>query len=182
MAQRSNTFIGLWALLLGLVLCAPAAAFKLITEEEASLPDDLFEDRLRDPFPGPVIDIMGCPQEEFAFPVELTLELRSFAGATIDLDSLRVVYLKQPKINLTARIREANAIRQASDQRVVIAIHNAEVPPGQHHLQVWARDTRNKDNAVYLKLDVAARQGKPVWSWTANAARRSRFAADAGCP
>ncbi|MGZ8242548.1 hypothetical protein [Methylomagnum sp.] len=71
MAKPSKILIGVLFLLSGLCQLGSALAFKLITEEEAKLPDDIIEDRLRDPFPGPVINILGCPKEAYAFPVEL---------------------------------------------------------------------------------------------------------------
>lgn len=180
MSHRLKALVGLSLLLFGLGHHGAASAFKLITEEEAKLPDDVIQDRLRDPFPGPVINIVGCPKEAYALPVELTVELKAFAGANIDMDSLRVVYMKQPRVNLTPRIREANAIRQ-SDNKVVIAIQNAEIPPGQHQIQVWAKDSRNKDSETYLSIDVQPQQGRPVWSWSSNSRRRSWFDAIGGC-
>jgi hypothetical protein len=181
MTKRRRQLIGILSLLWGLCHCGSTLAFTLITEDEARLPDDTVEDRLRDPFPGPVIHILGCPKEVFAFPMDLTLELKAFAGASIDVDSLRVVYMKQPRVNLTSRIRAANAIRPAADNKVVISIQDAEIPVGQHTLQVWAKDSRDKDSETYFSLDVKAQQDKPVWSWNSKSARRSLFDTLRGC-
>ncbi|MGZ8219961.1 hypothetical protein [Methylomagnum sp.] len=71
MAKPSKILIGVLFLLSGLCQLGSALAFKLITEEEAKLPDDIIEDRLRDPFPGPVgpvINILGCPKEPTPSP------------------------------------------------------------------------------------------------------------------
>jgi hypothetical protein len=177
MSTGTQRLIGTLCLLWGLGYCGSTAAFKLITEEEAKYPDDPVDDRLRDPFPGPVINILGCPKEVFALPMDLTLELKAFGGATIDMDSLRVTYMKQPRVNLTSRIRAANAIKAAGNNKVVISIEDAEIPVGQHTLQVWAKDSRNKDSKTLFVVDVQTRQDKPVWSWDSKTLRHSFFAA-----
>jgi hypothetical protein len=152
----------------------PTQAYTLITADEAKLPDAV-EERKRDPFPGPVIDVLGCQKEAFALPVALTVELKAFAGAKIDADTLRVVYMKVPKVDLTSRIRDVQGIKTTPDKKVVISIRDAEIPLGKHQIQVWAKDSRNKDSAAYFNIDVANQSGRPIWSWSSSLQRPSLF-------
>jgi hypothetical protein len=67
-------------------------------------------------------------------PVHLKLQFRAFGGAAIDPDSVVVIYVKQPPVDITPRIKPF--ITAAG-----IDIAQWEVPPGQHEFWVELKDT-----------------------------------------
>jgi hypothetical protein len=67
-------------------------------------------------------------------PVELKLRFSAFGGAAIDLDSVVVTYVKQPDIDITARIKSFITTDG-------IDIARAEVPPGRHQFWIELKDT-----------------------------------------
>lgn len=89
--------------------------------------------------------------------------------------------LAVPRVDLTSRIREADAIRETPDRKLVIAIHDAEIPAGKHLIQVSAKDSRGKDSAVYLTVEVGNRQSQRTWSWTSESPRRVMLQSGGGC-
>src|SRR6478609_1829789 len=101
------------------------AATKLITEEEARLPPPkgaIAADK-RGILRGPKIDFVS-PGNPVHSPVHLQLKFESYGGAKIDLDSVKVIYLRTPNVDLTPRVK----------QFVVptgIDIPDTELPPGE---------------------------------------------------
>src|SRR5437762_2766192 len=73
----------------------------LITPEEAQLPTPKGAVASRAITRGPHIDLAGPDGKDMHSPLRLHLKFRGFGGATIDLDSLRVTYVKTPNIDLT---------------------------------------------------------------------------------
>ena len=153
-AMRPRTT--LWRALLGGTLlgamlnCNSAVcAFELITKKEAARPSG-FPDRLRSPFPGPVIKVYNLVPEMMS-PIDFTIELKAFAGASINQNSLQVSYQKQPRADLLPRIRDSI---EAQDSAVAIKIRNAEVPPGQHQIFVQVEDTRGLASEKYLNFSI----------------------------
>jgi hypothetical protein len=139
--------IGLFYILAGLYCNSAVRAFDLITNEEAGRSSGC-PDRLRSLFPGPVIKFPPLASEETS-PIDLTIRLKAFAGARIDQNSLQVYYHKKPRANLLPRIRDSI---EAQDSEVVIPIHNAEVPPGQHQIFVRVEDTRGLASEGYFNF------------------------------
>src|SRR5258705_3726044 len=81
---------------------AARAGVVLITPEEAQLPTPKGVFAGRAVTRGPRIDLAGPDANETRSPLRLQLNFRGFGGATINLDSLRVPYFKQPKFALTS--------------------------------------------------------------------------------
>lgn len=120
--------------------CSSPFAFQLITEDEAKLPDDLYDDVRGGPFRGPKITIYGS-QSEMLSPIALTIELKAFGGASINPNSLRMFYQKKPKVNLLPRVRKFISV--TPDSVVMqIEIENAEIPVGHHQILFEVEDTR----------------------------------------
>ena len=145
MIKSIRAVIGIFYILAGLHCNSAVCAFELITKEEAGRPSG-FPDRLRSPYPGPVIKIYNLVPEMIS-PIDLTIELKAFAGASINQNSLQVSYQKKPSADLLPRIRDSI---EAQDNAVVIRIRNGEVPPGQHEILVQVEDTRGLPSDKYL--------------------------------
>jgi hypothetical protein len=129
---------------------APAlAAEVLITEEEAKLPPPkgaVAVDR-RGITRGPKIDFIA-PGQQVHSPIHFQLKFESFGGAKIDLDSVKVTYLRTPNVDLTARIK---SFVQASG----IDVPDAELPIGDHMVRVDLKDTDGRFGSTSFVLKVA---------------------------
>ena len=68
-------------------------------------------------------------------------------GVTINLDSLRVTYMKSPNVDLTQRVRP-----YAGPDG--IEIQEAEVPPGEHLLRVELQDSEGRRTTTTFLLSV----------------------------
>lgn len=114
---------------------APAFAEVLITEQEAMRPaaKPKPEEASRGIFRAPKIDVLS-PQEAVASPLVLKLKFESFGGTKIDEDSVRVIYLKNPAVDLTPRLKKY--LKSGG-----IEMDAAEAPPGEHHLKVEVKDS-----------------------------------------
>jgi hypothetical protein len=106
-----NTFVNIFraSLLSAFILTAhpldAIAGVVLITTEEAKLPTPKGVFASRAITRGPRIDLAGPDANEVRSPLRLQLKFRGFGGAKIDLESLRVTYLKMPNVDLTSRVR-----------------------------------------------------------------------------
>jgi methionine-rich copper-binding protein CopC len=116
---------------------ASARAEVLITEQEGMRPAAApkAEEASRGIFRAPKISVLS-PQEEaiVTSPLNLKLKFESFGGTKIDEDSVRVIYLKNPSVDLTPRLKKhlkSNGIE----------MDVAEAPPGVHHLKVEVKDS-----------------------------------------
>jgi hypothetical protein len=123
---------------------AASAADTLITEDEARLPDAPSAAPTRGISRGPGIRLSSS--EEVAargFPLQLALDPRG--GARIDPDSLKVTYLKQPAVDLTARLKPGLQGNQIALSRLV-------VPAGVHPIRVSVRDTEGREGVLNFML------------------------------
>jgi len=124
------------------------AGVVLITTEEAQLPALKGAYASRAVTRGPHIDLAGPDSNEVHSPLRLQLKFRGFGGATINLDSLRVTYLKMPNVDLTSRVRpfaHPNGIE----------IPDAEAPPGEHLVRVEIEDSEGRRTNTTFLLSVA---------------------------
>jgi len=153
MKKCIRAVIGIFYILAGLNCNSAVRAFELITKEEAGRPSG-FPDRLRGLYPGPVIKVYNLVPEMIS-PIDLTIELKAFAGASINQNSLQVSYQKKPRADLLPRIRDSI---EAQDNAVVIRIRNGEVPPGQHEILVQVEDTRGLPSDKYLNFRIINRR------------------------
>jgi hypothetical protein len=131
-------------------LCAgfPASALQLITESEAALPADHARDRgiLR----GPTIVIVSPPPAAGSIrsPLNLKIRFQGHGGATIDVDSVLLTYVKKPAVDLTQRIQRFIA-------PTGIDVQNAEVPPGTHTLRVNVTDSDGRASRTDFTFSVS---------------------------
>jgi hypothetical protein len=124
------------------------AGVVLITPEEAQLPTPKGVHVARAVTRGPRIDLAGPDASDARSPLRLQLKFRGFGGATINLDSLRVTYLKMPNVDLTSRVRPFA-------QPTGIEIPDAEAPPGEHLVRVEVHDSEGRRTATTFLLSVA---------------------------
>ena len=125
------------------------AATKLITEEEARLPPPkgaIAADK-RGILRGPKIDFVS-PGNPVRSPAHLQLKFESYGGAKIDLDSVRVIYLRTPNVDLTPRIKQF-VIPTGID------IPDTELPPGEHMVRVDIKDTDGRPASTSFVLKVS---------------------------
>ena len=95
----------------------------LISAQEAKMPESPFNER--GAFPGPKM-LLVSPDVNTAAKSPLRLRIKfETRGAKINLDSLKVTYIKLEPIDLTERVREF----AAADG---IDFKDAEIPPGTH--------------------------------------------------
>jgi hypothetical protein len=76
------------------------------------------------------------------------LRFQSFGGARIVTESLHVVYLKIPEIDITPRVA-----RFAGP--VGVDIPDAEVPVGEHHIRVEITDSEGRARISIFSFKIA---------------------------
>src|SRR6267142_2810662 len=99
----------------------PARAAPLITEEEAGVQTS---------------------------PMRFQVKFQTFGGSSIDLDALKVTYLKSPVVDLTARIRPF-ALPTGID------MPDALLPPGDHLLRIDIKDSDGRVSSISFLLKIA---------------------------
>lgn len=125
-----------------------AAGVVLITPDEAQLPTPKGVFAPRAITRGPHIELSDSDSGELRSPLRLQLKFKGFGGASINLDSLHVTYLKQPNVDLTSRVRPYV-------QPAGIEIPDAEAPPGQHFVRVEIQDSEGRRTVTTFLLNVA---------------------------
>lgn len=145
--MKRNILLGLVAA--GLLLSGASRATQLITEEEAKLPPPkgaVPADR-RGILRGPKVEFVS-PGESVASPLKLQLKFESFGGAKIDPDSVKVVFLRTPNVDLTPRVKpfvHADGIN----------MQDAELPPGEYTVRVDIKDSDGRPGTAIFTLKVA---------------------------
>jgi hypothetical protein len=124
------------------------AGVVLITPDEAQLPTPKGVFAPRAITRGPRIELSDSDNGELHSPLRLQLKFRGFGGASINLDSLHVTYLKQPNVDLTSRLRPYA-------QSTGIEIPDAEAPPGQHFIRIEIQDSEGRRTATTFLLNVS---------------------------
>jgi hypothetical protein len=119
----------------------------LITEREARLPQEHLEASPRAITRGPRIELIQ-PSETAYSPMHFQLKFQSFGGSSINTESLRVIYLKTPEIDITPRV--ARFVRPAG-----IDIPDAEAPVGEHHIRVDVTDSEGRTRSTVFTLKIA---------------------------
>ena len=142
-------------ILLGLVAAgllfsgAARAATQLITEEEARLPPPkgaIAADR-RGIMRGPKVEFVS-PRDSVNSPLRLVLKFESYGGAKIDPESVKVIFLRSPNVDLTARVKPFV-------QPDGINMQDAELPPGEYTVRVDIKDSDGRPGTAIFTLKVA---------------------------
>lgn len=133
----------------GLQLSGVSRATQLITEEEAQLPPPkgaIAADR-RGIMRGPKVEFVS-PGASVNSPLRLVLKFESFGGAKIDTDSVKVIFLRSPNVDLTSRVKP---FVQADG----INMQDAELPPGEYTVRVDIKDSEGRPGTAIFTLKVA---------------------------
>jgi hypothetical protein len=142
-----KTLLGLVAA--GLLIPGAAQATQLITEEEAKLPPPkgaITTDR-RGILRGPKVEVVS-PSDAVSSPLRLQLKFESFGGAKIDPDSVKVIFLRSPNVDLTSRVKPFI-------QSDGINMLDAELPPGEYMVRVDIKDSDGRPGTAMFTLKVA---------------------------
>jgi len=137
-----------WAVT-GLLIGAPAQATQLITSEEAQLPPPkgaVAADR-RGILRGPKVEVVS-PIAAGHSPLRLQVKFQSFGGATINPDSVKVIYLRTPNVDLTPRVKPFI-------QPDGIDMPQAELPPGEYMVRVDVKDSDGRPGTASVILSVS---------------------------
>jgi hypothetical protein len=128
----------------GSILAAP-----LITEEEAKLPPQkgAVPNSGRGITRGPKIQVPDGEAAAQPSPMRFQVRFQTFGGSSIDLDALKVTYLKSPVVDLTPRIKP---FAQASG----IDMPEAQLPPGDHLVRVDIKDSDGRAATTSFLLKI----------------------------
>ena len=87
------------------------------------------------------------PEKSATSPFALRFKFQAHGGSTIKPDTFHLIYLKNPVVDLTARVRPfvtANGVEMAE----------AEAPPGRHMIEVKISDSDGRETSDAFVLDV----------------------------
>jgi hypothetical protein len=76
------------------------------------------------------------------------VKFQTFGGSSIDLDALKVTYLKTPVVDLTPRIKPFA-------QSTGIDMPDALLPPGDHLVRVDIKDSDGRAASMSFLLKIA---------------------------
>jgi hypothetical protein len=126
-----------------------ASATPLITDDEARLPPPkgAISANTRGILRGPKVEVIS-PNEAAHSPLRLQLKFESFGGARIDIESVKVLYLRTPNVDLTARVRP---FIQADG----IDMPEAELPPGEYLVRVDVKDSDGRPGSASFTLRIS---------------------------
>ena len=125
-------------------------AAPLITAEEASLPPQkgAVPNSGRGITRGPKIQVPEMETGVHTSPVRFLVKFQTFGGSSIDLDALKVTYLKTPVVDLTPRIKPFA-------QSTGIDMPDALLPPGDHLVRVDIKDSDGRAASMSFLLKIA---------------------------
>ena len=148
-SQRGPRILTLiMALAASLALAGPAGALELITEAESRLP------------PGPtgmprggitlgpgIVVVTPSPDRDVRAPFAVKVNFRPHGGSKIDASRVKIIYLKRPAVDLTARLR--GAISEAG-----IDLADATAPPGTHDIKIDVTDDAGRTKSAVVSFTV----------------------------
>ena len=76
------------------------------------------------------------------------VRFQPLGGSTIDLDGLKVIYLKQPNVDLTPRVKPFA-------QPTGIDMPDALLPPGDHLVRIDVKDSEGRVSTTSFLLRIA---------------------------
>ena len=76
------------------------------------------------------------------------VKFQPLGGSTIDLDGLKVIYLKQPNVDLTPRVKPFV-------QPTGIDMPDALLPPGDHLMRIDVKDSEGRVSTTSFILKIA---------------------------
>ena len=97
---------------------------------------------------GPKIELDADDKTVLRAPLHLKLKFKTFGGSAIDLGAFQATYIKEPAVDLTARLKPFA-------QQTGIDIPYAQLPPGEHFVQLGIKDLDGRAVTKIFKLKVA---------------------------
>jgi hypothetical protein len=91
------------------------------------------------------------PGEVAYSPMHFKLRFQSFGGSKINTETLHMVYLKTPEVDITPRVARFVA-------PVGIDIPDAEAPIGEHYIRVEVSDSEGRTGRSIFVFKVAAHE------------------------
>jgi hypothetical protein len=127
-----------------------AFAGQLITDDEARLPAQkgAVANSGRGITRGPKILVPDGEAALQASPIRLLIKFQTFGGSSVDLEALKVTYLKSPVVDLTSRIKPFVL-------PTGIDMPDAQLPPGEHLLRVDIKDSDGRPASASFLLKIA---------------------------
>lgn len=121
----------------------------LVTEAEARLPAAPIKP-VRGFFRGPEVEIISPrPGEVLQSPFFLKVRFTPLGGTKLDLDSLEVKYMVEPKKDISSRVRPFA-------KGLMLEIPDAVVPPGKHQLLIRIQDSDGRPSPLkHVDLDIS---------------------------
>jgi hypothetical protein len=128
----------------------PARAAPLITAEEAALPPQkgAVLNSGRGITRGPKIQVPDAETGAQTSPMHFQVKFQTFGGSSIDLEALKVTYLKTPVVDLTPRIKPFA-------QPNGIDMPDAQLPPGDHLVRIDIKDSDGRAASMSFLLKIA---------------------------
>lgn len=98
---------------------------------------------------GPAIELVSPKPSEKSVPspVHLQLKFEGRGGAKIDVESLKLTYIRNPVINLTDRVKEFAT-------PAGVDVLEAEIPPGVHIIRADVKDKDGRSGYLIFRLNV----------------------------
>ena len=98
---------------------------------------------------GPAIQLVSPKPSETSVqsPVHLQLKFEGRGGAQIDLDSLKLTYIRNPPVDLTSRIKDF--VKPTG-----VDVPEADIPLGMHMIRADVRDKDGRSGSLIFKLNV----------------------------
>jgi hypothetical protein len=150
MFNRSASIIRIAFVAVLTAVSAPSfAATALITAEEAALPPmkGAVANSNRGITRGPKITVVEG-SAAVPSPIRFQVKFQPLGGSTIDLDGLKVTYLKQPNVDLTPRVKPFV-------QPTGIDMPDALLPPGDHLVRIDVKDSEGRVSTTSFLLKIA---------------------------
>ena len=131
------------------VISSFAFSAPLISPKEAELPNSPPTLSTRGISRGPAIKL-NSPEADapVVSPFEFKVSFDARGDSKIDLNSVKVIYMKSPFVDLTPRLK--NAISANG-----IDFSQAEVPPGTHTIRITVKDSEGRETNSVVNLVVA---------------------------
>jgi len=131
-----------------IALPASANAAALITPEEAALPamKGAVATSNRGITRGPKITVTDDGAAKS--PIRFHIKFQPLGGSTIDVDGVKVIYLKQPNVDLTPRVKPFI-------QPTGIDMPDAQLPAGDHLVRIDVKDSEGRVSTSSFVLKIA---------------------------
>ena len=81
-------------------------------------------------------------------PIRFQVKFQPLGGSTIDTEGVKVIYLKQPNVDLTPRVR-------SFVQPTGIDMPDAQLPPGDHLVRIDVKDSEGRVSTTSFVLKIA---------------------------